>query len=190
DGLDLVTGAGVGIELVDLDAVLLLVARDEVPVPAPVVRKGDRGEIALLLRGSDQLVHAGLADRDPDGRQDGQGDERDCPQRWEFHVSSSGSEPGLVATAYDGSAAPMLSRVAPDTGLTGILPAPGRRRPQSSAGSRWNPWPFRRAPSARRRRRRSRTRSGRRPSGWLPRASIPRRRRSCGAVRARRGSPA
>ena len=56
DRLDLVAGAGVGIELVDLETILGLEALDNGAVAAPIMRQGDGGQLAFGLGGGDEFV--------------------------------------------------------------------------------------------------------------------------------------
>ena len=110
---------------------------DELPVAAPVVRKGDRGELSLLLGGGDQLVHAGLADRDPDGRQDDQGGERDCAER-----SEASCVPPRVWNMASWRRPTMGHRRRrcqgrrPAPAVTNSVPSPGARPRPSSEGNR------------------------------------------------------
>ena len=57
-GVDLVLAGAVGLVGVDLDVVLVLERLDDVAVVGPVRRQRDDVELALLLRGLDQRVHA------------------------------------------------------------------------------------------------------------------------------------
>src|SRR5215472_966860 len=57
DRLDLVAGAGIGIELIHLETVGRLEAIDDGAVAAPVMRHGDDGELTLLLRRRHQIAH-------------------------------------------------------------------------------------------------------------------------------------
>ena len=56
DGGDLVLRATVRVELVDLDAVLRGEAGQQLAIVAPGVRQGDRGQVALRLRGIDERL--------------------------------------------------------------------------------------------------------------------------------------
>jgi hypothetical protein len=88
DGLDLVAGAGIGVEFVDGDVrILRLEAGDDVAVATPVMRQGDGGELAFLLRRGNQFIH-GLGRRDSRGRHEGDGRKgKQFPREFE-HVFS------------------------------------------------------------------------------------------------------
>src|SRR5437870_4414810 len=64
DGLDLVTRAGVRIELIHPQPILLFIAVDDVAVPAPVVRQRDHRELTFLLGCGDETVQPCLSGRD------------------------------------------------------------------------------------------------------------------------------
>jgi hypothetical protein len=75
DGLDLLGGGTVGIELVDLDAVLVGELLDHLAVVDPIVRKRDDRELPFFLRGLNEGVHVRGMGRLGDDTEAGDGDQ-------------------------------------------------------------------------------------------------------------------
>jgi hypothetical protein len=85
DGFDLVAGARIRVQLIDLDAVFVLEALQQRAVAAPVVRQRDGGELPFLLGGGDQRVHRFRRD-DRARRQKHHGGRGQNPPRHPHHL--------------------------------------------------------------------------------------------------------